>query len=213
MDWSGPVPGHYTEGQGIGIGGSDVEIDNNQIWGFAHSAVGGGSNIHVHHNYIHHNSRTGLGYGVTAADDSIIEYNHFNHNRHSVAGSGDESYTARYNYVGPRSISHIFDMHEPGGETIKIHHNTVRAVEQDDDNKNTPAVTIRGTPSDVADIHHNWIYNTEEPCASPGSWPGCAILQTQHGSSSFQNVEFSSNHYGETEPDSCDIGAPRDGCQ
>lgn len=202
----------YYDSKGINVQGSDVEIDNNQIWGFARSGVEGGPNTHVHHNYIHTMPREGLGYGVAMGDNILIEYNHFNYNRHSVASGGRKSYTARYNYVGPDAIAHVFDMHQDGGGTIKIHHNTVEAVEDQNGGGEVPAVTIRGTPSDKAEIHNNWFYNTNDPCTRPGdSWPDCAILQNKHGNDRFVNVNHHDNHYGSDEP-SCDYGAPRKSC-
>lgn len=210
MGWSRPEI--YMDSRGIEVDGAAVEIDNNEIFGWAHAAVQAGPGTHVHHNFIHQNTRDGLGYGVSGGDDLEIAYNHFRNNRHSVASAGTNSYAAHDNYVDGEAISHIFDVHEPGGVTIEIYRNTVAVAEQVDDDKGAPAVTVRGTPSDRAEIRNNWVYNTEPPCASPGSWPGCAILQTQHGSSSFQNVIIENNHYGTDEPSSCDIGAPRDGC-
>ncbi|MGM0398287.1 MAG: hypothetical protein ACQEQY_04770, partial [Halobacteriota archaeon] len=58
-------PDHYATGSGVRAVGGDVEIDNNEIWGFAYaSVVTNGNSPHVHHNDIHHNPRDGLGYGV-----------------------------------------------------------------------------------------------------------------------------------------------------
>ncbi|MFB6374281.1 MAG: right-handed parallel beta-helix repeat-containing protein [Bradymonadaceae bacterium] len=163
-DWV-PSAGSGSDkiGAGVMIEGKGVEIANSELSGFSHFAIQTEYDSHIHHNHIHHNPMKGIGYGVSAnGGHPIIEFNKMNHNRHSVAASGDSSsYTVRYNIVGPNSISHIFDQHKPGGVTTKVHHNTVKAVEQDDDPKNTPTLTIRGVPSDVASVHHNWIYNID----------------------------------------------------
>jgi len=192
---------------GLRVTGSDVEIDNNEIYGFTHASVRPAGDTHVHHNHIHHNPMDGLGYGVsTSTGHPIIEYNRFNYNRHSIASGGGNGYTARYNHFGPDAVDHVMDMHRPGGETIEIHHNTVEAVTHVQDNGQTECVAIRGTPSDVADIHGNWFYNPNEPKSTPEGWDGSAITQVH--TSSWQNVTFDNNHYGSDEP-APDIGAPR----
>jgi len=192
---------------GLRVSGSNVEIDNNEIWGFTHAAVRPAGDTHVHHNHIHHNPMDGLGYGVSTTSGSpLIEYNYFNYNRHSIASGGGNGYTARYNHFGPDAVDHVMDMHRPGGTTIDIHHNTVEAVTHVQDNGRTECVAIRGTPSDVADIHGNWFYNPNEPKSTPEGWDGSAITQVH--TSSWQNVTFDGNHYGSDEP-APDIGCPR----
>jgi hypothetical protein len=192
---------------GLRVTGSNVEIDNNEIYGFTHAAVRPGGDTHVHHNHIHHNPMDGLGYGVsTTSGHPIIEYNEFNYNRHSIASGGGNGYTARYNHFGPAAVDHVMDMHRPGGTTIEIHHNTVEAVSHVQNSGQPESVAIRGTPSDVADIHGNWFYNPNEPKSSPDGWDGSAITQVH--TSSWENVTFDNNHYGSDEP-APDIGAPR----
>lgn len=202
---------HYLDGGGVDAAGSDVEIDNNEIWGFAHQGIGGGASTHVHHNYLHTMPRDGLGYGISGGDELLIEYNYFEFVRHAVASGGRSSYTARYNHMGKYAISHVFDMHKEGGGTIKIHHNTVEAVDNQLKSKNVPAVTIRGAPSDTADIHNNWFYNPKEPLEQPtNNWTDEAIVQMHV--TEWTNVSFWDNHYGSSGPNDCDVGAPRDGC-
>jgi hypothetical protein len=93
-----------------------LKVDNCEISGFSHAGIylSRGWNHHIHHNFIHHCQYEGLGYGVchnTAS--SLIEYNLFDSNRHSVTGTGRIgcSYVARHNVNLANSLSHCFDMH------------------------------------------------------------------------------------------------------
>jgi len=192
---------------GLQAGGTGVEIDNCEVSGFSHAAIRPYTDTHVHHNDVHHNPMDGLGYGVSVTrGEPLIEYNYFNYNRHSVAGAGGCGYTVRYNHFGPETVDHVIDQHKPGGTTMEVHHNTVEAVQHVQDGGATEAVAIRGTPDDVADIHHNWFYNPTEPKSSPDGWDGSAITQVHTGA--WQNVEYEANHYGSEEPAE-DVGAPR----
>ena len=103
-----------------------------------------------------------MGYGICHDRSfSLIEYNLFNYNRHSIAGTGrpDSGYEARHNIEIKHSLSHCFDMH--GGRDrqdntniastwLKIHHNTFRCPET--------AIVIRGKPEQGCEIHNNWFY-------------------------------------------------------
>jgi hypothetical protein len=141
---------------------SRLEVDNCKISGFSHAGVYliTAEGHHIHHNYIHHCQYQGLGYGVchnTAS--SLIEYNLFNWNRHSIAGTGrpGNSYAARHNVELGTSLSHCFDMHggrdrkdgtDIAGTSIEIYNNTFRAPQ-------TPVV-IRGVPEEKCEVYHNW---------------------------------------------------------
>jgi len=171
--------GHHRRSFGKGGGGSKyyykfptsegiktehprLEVDNCEISAFAHSGIYlmKGKGHHIHHNFIHHCQYNGLGYGMchnTAS--SLIEYNVFNWNRHSIAGTGRAgcSYVARHNVENGVSLSHCFDMHggrdrgdgtNIAGTSIEIYNNTFRAPQ-------TPVV-IRGEPQEKCEIHHNW---------------------------------------------------------
>jgi hypothetical protein len=145
---------------------SALTVDNCELWGWSHSAVGlsGGKGHHIHHNYIHHNRRFGLGYGVShGRTESLIEYNLFDNNRHHIAGSGRSGcgYEARHNVVLRVAHNHLFDMHggrdrenssRPAGTWIHVHHNTFMATHQE-------ALRARGTPEKEAILHHNWFYH------------------------------------------------------
>ena len=146
-----------------------LEVDNCEISGFAHAGMYlmTGDGHHIHHNYIHHCQYNGLGYGVSHnTASSLIEYNLFDWNRHSIAGTGrpGNSYIARQNVELGVSLSHCFDMHggrdrgdgtKIAGTSIEIYNNTFRAPQ-------TPVV-IRGVPEEKCEVHHNWFPNHLEP--------------------------------------------------
>ncbi len=155
-----------------------LEIDNCELSGWAHIAIAliKSKDHHIHHNYIHHNQRDGLGYGVCHSKaESIIEYNLFNYNRHSIAGTGKvlEAYEARHNVEIEHSLSHNFDMHrgrdrgdgtDLAGEWLKIHHNTFRS-------KKVRSLAIRGIPKEQADIHNNWFFHEKPSKNVIVPWP------------------------------------------
>jgi len=105
------------------LDGRNVEVDNCAVWGWPDRAVSvEHSGAHIHHNYIFDNNGQGLGYGVAAAAECLIEYNYFHNNRHSVTCAYDApGYTARYNHFSPVSVMHICDIHDPfqGDTTIE----------------------------------------------------------------------------------------------
>jgi hypothetical protein len=167
----------YKEGRYYSIPNSDgiisthpnLEVDNCELWGWSHAAVflkRGALKAHIHHNNIHHNQRSGLGYGVCLDQaDALIEANLFDWCRHHIAGTGrpGTSYEARYNLVLENANGHSFDMHggrdrkdgtDIAGDSINIHHNTFRAT-------SVRAFVIRGRPQQSAQIHHNWFLHSD----------------------------------------------------
>ena len=115
----------------------NVEIDNNELFGWRGSAVDvrdpfnriNGYNyntVRVHDNYIHNNEHyRHEGYGVSVYESAyaLIATNVFDHNRHAIASSGDPG-TGYYasgnlvlenggrNYPGPPLLyTHMFDVH------------------------------------------------------------------------------------------------------
>jgi hypothetical protein len=139
-----------------------LEVDNCEISAFAHAGIslGQGEGHCIHHNFIHQCQYNGLGYGVSHdRASSLIEYNRFDWNRHSLAGTGRPgcSYVARNNVELGELLSHCFDMHggrdrkdgtDIAGTTIEIYNNTFRAPQ--------PAAVIRGVPEEKCDVNHNW---------------------------------------------------------
>lgn len=129
---------------GIQTKGHDrLEIDNCELagWSFAATWFEDGTGHHVHHSFIHHTWRQGLGYGVVLTGESdvdvLVAWNRFDANRHAIAGSGYpvQSYEARDNLVLEHANGHIFDMHgqdereddgsEHAGDELLVHDNTV----------------------------------------------------------------------------------------
>lgn len=139
-----------------------LEVDNCEISGFSHAGVYlvKGADHHIHHNYIHHCQYNGLGYGICHnIASSLIAYNLFDWNRHSIAGTGrpGSRYIARHNVELGVSLSHCFDMHggrdrkdgtDIAGSSIEIHNNSFYAPQ-------TPVI-IRGVPEETCQVHHNW---------------------------------------------------------
>ncbi len=187
-------PGHeyyykFPTSDGIVTNHPKLEVDNCILYGWSHAAVylRKGDNHHIHHNFIHHNQRHGLGYGVSHNTSfSLIEYNLFDNNRHSLAGTGrsPSGYEARHNVVLEHANSHLFDMHggrdrkdgtDIAGTWMKIYNNTFVATHQ-------RAIVIRGVPEEEALIHHNWFYIPN---------PGNKVV------ASSGNTKVTNNVYGE----------------
>lgn len=152
----------FPQSRGIVTFFSHLEVDNCEVSAFSHAGIWlrRGNEHHIHHNYIHHCQFNGLGYGI--AHDvafSLIEYNVFNHNRHSIAGTGrlESGYTARNNIEAGYSLSHCFDMHgginrddgtDIAGTYIKIYNNTFWVSRR--------VIAIRGIPEESSLISRNW---------------------------------------------------------
>jgi len=159
----------FINSDGIYTMHDGLEVDNCELYGWSHGAVWlkGGTGAHIHHNFIHHCQRSGLGYGVVLDKaEALIEANLFDWNRHSIAGTGrsPSGYDARYNLVLEHANGHLFDMHggadrkdgtDIAGDWIKIHHNTFRA-------RNT-ALVVRGRPQKGCEVHDNWLVRHSRP--------------------------------------------------
>lgn len=155
----------YPFARGIRSDEGNLEVDNCELSGFSHAAIVlyGAAGNYFHHNFIHHNQYSGLGYGIAhgQGSSSITEYNLFNYNRHSIAGSGHigTTYIARNNVQLGQSLSHCFDMHETdgiGGKRIEIYNNSFFADKR--------PINIRGNPTDTCLVYKNWFAKfTESP--------------------------------------------------
>jgi ABC-type Na+ efflux pump permease subunit len=201
VDYSRPVH------SGVTVKGTGCEIDNVEISGFSYAGVKLQEAAYVHHSYIHTNAMDGLGYGIVCnqeGGDTLVEYNEFNLNRHSVANRGYAGYEVRYNHFGEDAIAYQVGTHRPGATTLSIHHNTfVPTLHLNSGEDPESHVSIRGVPDDVADIHHNWFYNPRRP--DPGRGRESVI---QPHVEEFTNLDHRNNHYGSDEPADDDIGCP-----
>lgn len=172
--------------EGIVAAHSGLQVDNCELSAFAKASISlsNSQGHHIHHNFIHHCQYNGLGYGICLSDASaLIEFNLFDWNRHSIAGTGEPgcSYVARNNVELGEALSHCFDMHggrdrkdntDIAGTSIEIYNNTFRGSK--------PSVVIRGTPQDKCEVHHNWFLQH----AADGKAVGGLSEQTR----AFQNV-------------------------
>lgn len=152
--------------RGIEVKGNHFTIENCELWGWAHAAIylgDGVENALITQNYIHHNQRHGLGYGVVLDKKSqaLITKNIFDYNRHSIAGSGHsgQSYEASFNYFGPHHTQTPLDMHggkdrgeqnQIAGHTVHIHHNKITS-------RNVSIFLHRGIPENKIIIEENQI--------------------------------------------------------
>jgi hypothetical protein len=127
----------------------------------------------IRHNSVHHNRRTGFGYGVLDAwGNAVIEANIFNQGRHFIAaerGFGANkkasSYVARFNIFGAECTNTCVDCHGgndnasmgfpkgpdstvPAGGTLVFANNTFLSKDQ-------PSVGIRGVPLSSCVVERN----------------------------------------------------------
>jgi len=172
---------------GIGTKHDRLEVDNCDISGFSHAGVNLtlGTGHHIHHNHIHHCQYQGLGYGVChGTASSLVEFNRFNWNRHSLAGTGRPGvgYVARHNVELGVSLSHCFDMHggrdrkdgtDIAGTSIEIYNNTFGAPQ-------TPVV-IRGVPQETCDVHHNWFVRHHRPAQAVRASEKTRVFDNAYG--------------------------------
>ena len=147
------------------IGNEDnLEVDNCEFAGFSHAAIyiTGGTGHKFHHNFIHHNQRLGLGYGV-CMNRGVADINHnlMNYNRHDIAGTGapGTSYTAHNNIQMGEATSHNFDMHggadrndgtDIAGDFVIMYNNTFLG--------NQNPYLLRGTPTEKQEFYHNALF-------------------------------------------------------
>jgi len=202
--------GNYKLGRGIQTSYTGLEVDNCEISGWGHAGIylpKGAAYAHIHHNYIHNNRRSGLGYGIcqgytTDAEPiyTLIEANIFDCNRHHIASTGTPgvSYEARYNISLSFDNGHCFDMHggadrgdgtDIAGDWIKIYRNTFRDVNQS-------AVIIRGVPQYEAQIHNNWFYHN-------------AVSSAVRQTNATGNMTVADNHLGITSPAGTTLPFPK----
>jgi hypothetical protein len=155
----------FPTSDGVETRHPNLTVDNCELAGWGHAAVWlrEGIGHHIHHNFIHHNQYQGLGYGVSHdVAHSTIERNHFNYNRHSIAGTGKPGcgYVAKHNVEVSQSLSHCFDMHggrdrkdgtDVAGTNIAFKNNTFWCAKA--------AIKIRGVSEKPIAVKNNWFYH------------------------------------------------------
>ena len=105
---------------GVAVRGDNFIMSNCEVSGFSNSGVQlfNVKDANIRNCFFHHNQRNGFGYGIchNKASTSVIEYNLFNFDRHSIAadGSAGSGYIARYNIQMGDAIYHVFDAHGGG---------------------------------------------------------------------------------------------------
>jgi hypothetical protein len=167
--------------------GQDIEIDNCEISNFHHSGVSvnnGGSDVHIHHNYLHDIHAYPI-ITVNHSDYSvIIEANTIEWIWHTIASTGHPGtgYEAKYNMIvrkpapdswQPYLGGHAIDMHQYvpvqqdrghliGGDLVKIHHNTFASEAGADPSLDMMFdAHIRGVPRILAEFHNNCFLNAD----------------------------------------------------
>lgn len=173
------------------ITGANIEIENCEISNFSRGGVEiypGGTNVHVHHCYLHDIHS----YPVVTLNKSkppiIIEANRIHWIWHATAGSGypGTGYEARYNIIvrepapdswQPYSGSFAIDMHDylqvqqdrgyrVAGDVLNIHHNTfVSNAGSDPSVLTSNDAGVRGVPRVLAEFHQN-IFLQSDPMQS-----------------------------------------------
>jgi hypothetical protein len=156
--------------------GNNAEVFNCDVHGFGFAGVypAAASGAWIHHSFIHHCQKTGLGYGVCSGGTSglvvpIYEGNLFENNRHhhmGVAGMASNgryaSFKFRYNLLGVSTNTQL-DVHglEDGtgahigaGDEWSFDHNTSTSL-------SGPFVGIRGIPRTKGEVKYNWTYLPE----------------------------------------------------
>lgn len=151
--------------KGVSIYGENVEIDNCEFAAWTFAAImlwNTASKVRIHHNYIHHNLRFGLGYGVCMdGGTALITANLFDYNGHSVTGTGKPNTVVEvcYNIFGENHLrAWPVDMHggkdrkdgtNVAGDRLLIHHNNFRLYNE------KAAVVIRGVPLSGGFVYNN----------------------------------------------------------
>lgn len=161
-----------TIGLQLAVDALDIEVDNAEIYGWPWAAVSvkASRGARIHHNHIHHNIKSGLGYGVvvqngrTSAD---IACNVFHFNRHAVAGSGQsgERYEVHHNLVRPgggQDAYHQVDMHAypnttQAGAFLSIHDNWFDYGQYG--TRSRVVIGIRGIPTEGPPVIYGNFFN------------------------------------------------------
>lgn len=175
---------------GIATNNNNLTVENCELYQWTYTSIylrKGAKNALIRNNYIHHNQRFGLGYGVTIdQSEATIEGNLFNYNGHSIASPGREGSSYRaVNNVFKEGFTYSWDIDMHGGQDrgdntdfagdyIYVSHNIFYVTGR------RQAVVIRGIPRDTCIIKSNIVYKL------PGSEiPDDLIFQQVNGKGNF----------------------------
>ena len=184
-------------------------VDDCEIFNFPHAAIvvaGGASSSKINFNYLHHNQRSGWGYGVVQGAGNAfatIQGNLFDYNRHHISSGGDagNSYVAQYNTALEHdNVGHNFDVHggvdrgdgtNIAGKYFKIDHNTFKSTYYRN-------IILRGIPTQGAWMNNNWFYNsnTAWPIMQKNAWGKFYPTNNLFGTGS--SAVVSNNYYKST---------------
>lgn len=207
------------EGVCITINADAVEVDNCVFRGFGYAGVEVGrrtlvDDVHVHHNRFVDNLLAELGYGVIVRSARVLILgNYFDDNRHAVASDGERNarYIARYNFCGPHTVLHTFDMHAAdevdsdagdfAGRWFRIVNNVVMA-DTELRGHDATGVYIRGDPLEESLIAHNQFahhWTDDDPGWGVNEWGDAYVLDVESVDDS--NITVGNNYYGVTSPE------------
>lgn len=209
QDWQEYNGRYYSSGIELGAGG---ECANCEIWGFNHLVHLNGDDAHVHHSELYKANMKGVGYiiGAVATTGLLMEYNHVYHFRHVVGATGNGGFEARYNLIDGPALAHVFDQHSPGGTYTELHHNTSRVGDNvASGDPYAPFMTFRGEDVQNGEVHNNWVHNPLEARDVPSGFTDEWLTHAQDGGTGWQNINYSNNHLGESDPNDPNVGAPR----
>ncbi len=153
------------------------------------------ANASIHHNYLHDIAAYPVLIGNRLGSSAIVRANIIYWGWHATAGTGaaTTSYEASYNICRPHrvppafgpTVSHCLDQHADrsimratdqvvGGDWLRWHHNTIELTgpfttydpsRTGSSPNNALGMKIRGTPRELAQVHHNWIQTSHVPQA------------------------------------------------
>lgn len=183
---------------GLSIRHDNALVERSEIfhWPACGVSTNNTANARVEKNYIHDNIRSGRGYGVVVGrtkSPTLIKYNSFRKNRHSVAGNGYGSYEVAYNRFmdsDTLGMHSLIDMHgvnerlldnstHQAGVDIHIHHNDIEYR-----STGVAVVGIRGVPKYPAIIEDNCVARTDSTWVQ--QWDMTAYASPQSGMSCYE---------------------------
>lgn len=215
--------------RGIHILGSDVELDNCEIYGWPVQAVAIGTaatvvSPHLHHIYGHNCMMIGAGYVIDVFNGHpMIEMCYFDATRHAVNGFGHTEcgYTLQDSIIGPSTLSHAVDMHSlaengfgddlTAGNRVEVRRCTFAFTHGINDTP-TQAIAFRGYPEDEY-VTENCRFvheiDGDEPPENVSNESGYApYRQVNVPEGEWHDWSFQNNQYGISEPHEPGVGAP-----